>query len=121
MRHQDILTAKEIAQLIYKEIHDELTKAERLQLNQWRWAQDETDFRFLEDMTEGPQLAKDLLVFASFDSNMALKDVQQRIAESDMTSSRPAVATYLIKIMVILGAILVICAGILYFRHHHKI
>lgn len=120
MRHQDILTAKEIAQLIYKEIHDELTKAERLQLNQWRWAQDETDFRFLEDMTEGPQLAKDLLVFASFDSNMALKDVQRRIAESDMTSSRPA-AHYLIKIMVILGAILVICGGILYFRHHHKI
>jgi transmembrane sensor len=125
MRDQDILNAEEIARLLYKEMHDDLTKEERLRLNQWQWSQDKTNRKFIDKMTEGHRLAKDLQTFDSFDPKAALKDVQRRIAkEEKVETSRPVPSlNYFRKRTIIGGAVIVALfttVGILYIGSLHK-
>lgn len=83
MRDKDILTAEEIARLLYKEMHDDLTKEERQRLNSWRYSQDPETQAFLEELTSWPSLEEDLKLFGSFDSHAALRDIRRRIKEED--------------------------------------
>ena len=83
-----------IAGLFFRRLHEELSEADRMALEEWLDKQEPADRQFLEEMTDWEQIKEALHYLYRVDVSSALVDTQKKIQSGEVRMSIPWARPY---------------------------